>query len=444
MATRQLKVLALLGSMALAGMALHAADTPPAHLQLRNGHWTAWEAPPTPEGAKVHVVVPGDTFWALAATNLGNPYLWPQLWEKNQYVRDAHWIYPGDPLILDLQVSGAGTVGALSGGETPAAGEGTEEVAGGVAGGAAGGVAGGVGSEDAQGARGAQTGEGRAETADAGGTGRGASGAALIPGVAVAGGKGSVPVPLGTQDDIYCSGFIGAPDEVFGYSVIGSEYEVLSPQMRNPVYGKVEGVYGTVDTIKYELTTGDIVYLDGGRAAGLSPGMQFTAVASGRIVRHPLSHDALGRQYTYKGRVRVLSVQESSAIAEIVQSCDGISVGMKLKPFEPEPIPLARRTSLRPVSEPTTDEALASAPVIVSSPVDLVTLGQDHVVFIDRGEEDEVLPGDLFTIYRMNRKSQPPVVMGELAVLSVQAHTAVAKILESRYPVYVGDRLERK
>ncbi len=116
----------------------------------------------------------------------------------------------------------------------------------------------------------------------------------------------------------------------------------------------------------------------------------------------------------------MLSVQEDSAIAEIVQSCDGIAVGMQLKPFEPEPVPLARRGLLRPVSEPTSAEALASAAVIVSSPVDLVTLGQDHLVFIDRGEEDEVLPGDIFTIYRMNRATQPPVVLGELAVLSVQ------------------------
>lgn len=421
MASRHLTVFALLGTGLLAGVALPAADTPPANLKLVNGHWTAWEPPTPPEGAKVHIVVPGDTFWDLAAANLGNPYLWPQIWEKNQYVRDAHWIYPGDPLILDLQVTPASTVGANETGEEPA-----EEVAS-----AAG--------------EGAGAGEGTASepAVAAAGDSSARSGAASIPGVAPLG-RGSVPVPLGTQDDIYCSGFIGASDEAFGYSVTGSEFEVLSPQLKNPVYGKVEGLYGTVDTVKYKMTTGDIVYIDGGRAAGLSPGMQFTAVASGKVVRHPVTNEPVGTQYNYAGRIRVLSVQEESAIAEIVQSCDGISVGMKLKPFEPEPIPLARRGALRPASEPTSAEALSSAPVIVSSPIELVTLGQDHVVFIDRGEDDEVLPGDIFTIYRMNRATQPPVVLGELGVLSVQAHTAVAKILESRYPVYVGDRLERK
>ena len=144
------------------------------------------------------------------------------------------------------------------------------------------------------------------------------------------------------------------------------------------------------------------------------------------------------------GRVRVLSVTDDGGIAEVVQSCTGLRVGTRLKPFVPEPVPLARRTPLRPVNDPAPAAALEGAPVIVSSPLFAVTLGQDHIVFIDRGEDDDVLPGDLFTIYRTNKQARPPVVLGELAVLSVQRHSALARILESRYPIYVGDRLERK
>lgn len=74
---------------------------PPKHLkQLPDGHWTPWDPPAIPEGAKVHVVVRGDTLWGLAGQYLNNPYLWPQIWDKNRYVLDSHWIYPGDPLII--------------------------------------------------------------------------------------------------------------------------------------------------------------------------------------------------------------------------------------------------------------------------------------------------------------------------------------------------------
>lgn len=74
---------------------------PPSPLHKVNDHWTPWE-PPTefPPDAEVYIIEPGDTLWDLATEFYGDPYLWPQLWERNQYIRDAHWIYPGDPLVI--------------------------------------------------------------------------------------------------------------------------------------------------------------------------------------------------------------------------------------------------------------------------------------------------------------------------------------------------------
>jgi len=414
--TRRVALLVAIASIA-ASAALPAADQPPRHLKYVNGHWTAWDPPASfPEGTQVHIVQPGDTFWDLAAANLGNPYLWPQIWEKNQYVLDAHWIYPGDPLDIGVAVAPAQT------GDLGSEVDETVDVGGQVDPGAAGlGEGSGAG---AQGEAGSATAASRLETAPAGGS-------------------RSVPVPLGSEDDIYCYGYVGDVDEAFSYKVIGSEYEVLSPTLVN-VAGAVEGLYGTVDTVKVELTTGDLVYIDGGRAAGLSAGQVFTAIEPGRSIAHPVRGGVFGRQFSYRGRVRILSVEEETAIGEVVQSCIGMRVGNVLKPFVPEPVPLARRTPLRPANDPVTTEALEDTPVILASPARLVTLGQDHVVYLDKGEDDDVLPGDIFTIYRPNQSPKPPVVVGELAVLSVQPHSAVARILESRYPVYAGDRLERK
>jgi hypothetical protein len=82
--------------------------------------------------------------------------------------------------------------------------------------------------------------------------------------------------------------------------------------------------------------------------------------------------------------------------------------------------------------------------VILFSIDDVISLGQDHVVYIDRGADQDVTPGDIYTIYRMNRDGLPPIVLGELAVLSVHKSSSVAKIIESRYPIYIGDRLDLK
>jgi hypothetical protein len=369
-----------------------AADRPPQDLHLVGDHWTAWDPPQPPAGAQVHIIERGDTLWDLAAKTYGNPYLWPQIWEKNQYILDAHWIYPGDPLVMGLEVAPVDTLteGGTTGDEE---GTGTPEVTGDV-----------LTPEQAAGA----------------------------------------PVPLGAESDIYCTGYIGDLDEKFAYTIIGSEYESLGPNLDLGASYGFSGQYGRVGTVKYNLSTGDIIYLDGGRARGMTPGTVFTVVEPQRQVVHPVTRQVAGRFYHYVGRVRVLSVQEDTAIAEIVHSCDPILVGQQLQAFEPEPVPLGRPTALRPVNYPSTEDELRGSPIILFSQDNLVSLAEDHVVYIDRGVDQDVTPGDMFTIYRMNHDGLPPIVIGELAVLSVHKSSSVAKIIESRYAVFVGDRLEPK
>lgn len=47
-----------------------------------------------PDGL-VHDVVKGDTLWDLSAKYLGSPWLWPELWERNRFLTNPHYIYPG-------------------------------------------------------------------------------------------------------------------------------------------------------------------------------------------------------------------------------------------------------------------------------------------------------------------------------------------------------------
>jgi LysM domain-containing protein len=372
-----------------------AADRPPQDLHFVGDHWTAWNPPTPPPGEQVHIVVRGDTLWDLAAKYFGNPYLWPQIWEKNQYILDAHWIYPGDPVVLGIKVA---PVDTLTQGGAPGEAPGEAPVP--------------------------APPEGALTAAEAAGT----------------------PVPLGAESDIYCQGFVGEVDEPFPYAIVGSEFDQLGLQnrVRKAEVGRtMTAGFGLVGTVKIGLATGDVVYVDGGRSRGLSPGTQFTAVAPDRSVIHPVSGEVVGRYYRYLGRVRILSVQETTAIAEIVHTCDPLVVGVLLQPFEPEPVPLGRSTAMRPVNFPASAEALQNAPAIVYAKDDILALGADHVVHVDLGEQDAT-PGDMYTIYRENQPGLPPIVLGELAVLSVHKRFSVAKIIESRYPIHLGDRLDPK
>lgn len=387
----------VLASLALVSPALFAADRPPQDLHQVGDHWTAWNPPVPPEGAQVHVIQAGDTLWDLAKKFYQDPYLWPQLWENNRYILDAHWIYPGDPLVLGPSVA---PVDQLAG----------------------------------------QTGEG-GET----GPPEEAPVEEPIEGVQTSAEAAGAPAPLGFESDVYCSGYIDELEKPFPYRIIGSEYENLGPNLdRAQADVTIQGSYGRVNTARYNLTVGDVIYLDGGRQGGLAPGEVYTVIAPRQKVVHPKTREVFGRYYHYTGRVRVLSVQEDTAIAEIIQACDPVIVGAALQPFEPEPVPLGRPTAMRPINYPTPVERLQDAPVILFSQDELVSLFEDHVVFIDRGAEDEVTPGDIYTIYRQNRPGLPPMPIGEIAVLSVHKKTSAAKIIESKTAVFIGDPIELK
>lgn len=93
----------LFAALAFAGPDLLAQE--PAGTITVAAHSSKWDYPKelkVPEGSRTHLVEKGDTLWDLAGKYLGNPYAWPQIWELNQWVKDPHWIYPGDPLIIDL------------------------------------------------------------------------------------------------------------------------------------------------------------------------------------------------------------------------------------------------------------------------------------------------------------------------------------------------------
>lgn len=48
----------------------------------------------------VHTVVAGDTLWDLSAKYLGSPWKWTTIWERNRFVTNPHYIYPGIQIVI--------------------------------------------------------------------------------------------------------------------------------------------------------------------------------------------------------------------------------------------------------------------------------------------------------------------------------------------------------
>jgi LysM repeat protein len=50
------------------------------------------------EGEELYTIKKGDTLWDISAKFLNDPFLWPKLWQRNPYITNPHWIYPGQPI----------------------------------------------------------------------------------------------------------------------------------------------------------------------------------------------------------------------------------------------------------------------------------------------------------------------------------------------------------
>jgi hypothetical protein len=368
-------VLLLVAAIPAFGAARKSSSHPPRELHRAGDHWTAYNAPDPatwPAGSKTYTIKRGDTLWALAQQFFKNAYAWPQLWESNTWITDAHWIYPGDVLLIDSEAVPIASVSQPNPDPNPTPGP------------------------------------------------------APAPEPAASGGS---PVPLGTEYDVYCYGYIGDPAEPMPNSIQAWEDSEMRYQA-GEVHQDVTGA------------TGDLVMLDGGTATGLVAGDTYIVVERGGLVPHPGKRTQMvGREYTYRGQVRVLCADDHHARGIITQSCDDIHIGARLKPLPQIPIPLARIPDMPEFCDPASGKRNG---YIVSAQGGWDTaLGEGLLVQVDLGQADQLQPGDFLTVYRDNGgHGAQHQVLGEVGILTTNTHTATGKIVAMRYSMKIGDRVE--
>ena len=52
------------------------------------------------ESGFYYTIEKGDTLWDISEHFHDSPWVWPDLWEKNQQIANPHWIYPGEQIRL--------------------------------------------------------------------------------------------------------------------------------------------------------------------------------------------------------------------------------------------------------------------------------------------------------------------------------------------------------
>jgi hypothetical protein len=231
----------------------------------------------------------------------------------------------------------------------------------------------------------------------------------------------NAPMPLGTEHDVYCDGWLG--------------------ELREPMAGVIASAEA-IDSRDNFMET-DLLYLNIGATSGVTPGMEFWVVRPGRTVyKHGSVLDELGRIYDTPGRVRVICVHENSSIVEIVRSCENIQIGDLVLPFEPVPIPIGRR------STPVTSCDVPNGKIlghIVDVKDQAVPIGSGTVVFLDLGEQNGIAPGDFFTVFRPRVSAYGTrTILGEVSVLRTSRMASLAIVTLMHDTMYLGDDIELK
>jgi hypothetical protein len=316
--------------------------------------------------------------------------LWPQLWESNTWITDAHWIYPGDVLLVTGEV-----------GES-------------------------VASADDSGALSAVSPKDDSTLSGEFGSGMGVDSGAVTARVQA----DSRPLPLGTESDIYCYGYIGHPQEPMPNYIQSHEAVDIKYVPRQP-----DDAMGAA-----EAAAGDMVFVAGGAETGLVAGETYMIVVPGEMVNHPVTGELIGRHYDYAGQLRILCIEGNRSRAVVSQSCREIPIGARLKPMPELPIPIARIPAMPQWCDPSTGRQNG---FIVDSRGWELGIAEGNLVQIDLGSNDQIEPGDFLTVFRPSpRKDQPRQVIGQLGILTTQAETATAVVVTSLWEMHVGDQVE--
>ena len=178
---------------------------------------------------------------------------------------------------------------------------------------------------------------------------------------------------------------------------------------------------------------GDLVVIGGGRARGVELGQQFF------VRRRAAGHDdRLGpRAVTTAGWLRIVAVDETTAIALVDFACDGLLAGDHLEPYLAPAVPLdANRTDTQ--GEPD----FSSPGRLLFGDNERTAGATGDFMVTDVGEARGAVPGMRFAIYRnVNVPGLPLAVVGEAIVVFADSETSVVRLTRTRDAIYSGDLL---
>lgn len=340
---------------------------------------------------RLHTVARGDTLWDLSAAYLGTPWVWPSVWTDNDDIDNPHLILPGDKIWITANemrvVSDAEAESFLTpvARETPVAVEPAPVEEG-------------------------------------------------MPLAALDGAEDESP----TLDAFP----VAIPGRESGSSSASRQITVASRERMGFLTGEtLAGASSIVESTSERtyLATGDPVFLGLGEG-DVEVGDHFSIFRVVEEVRDVETNRVLGHHVESLGWVEVKELTGDTSIGEIREAYEEIQRGAQVVPREK----LSRHVTVR-----TTPDAIEGQ--IVFLPSDRTVMADGGYVYLNRGEFHGVEVGSELEVFDpgsvMNERERrvevrtPDTPVATLVVVSVEADSSVAFVLNAQRELAIGDRV---
>jgi len=216
-------------------------------------------------------------------------------------------------------------------------------------------------------------------------------------------------------------------------------YSSGSIQRSTPQDGFVNVITGDNQTTGDHMILGsrDVLYLRLKNPGDVATGDLFTIYKRTHKVFHPTTGQYMGHLINRLAVVQVSQIDKDLTTVQIMRAYATVSPGDPVMKFVP-PTDEGAAVDQLPVGD------LEGRVVEFQSNMGIMNLvAQRNIVYLDRGREDGIRPGDRMDVVRSGG-GLPQRVVGELKILSIEDRTATALITKSISRVLKGDRFKVK